>query len=129
MCAEGEELNASRPLRRALFWAPRAMGILFAAFLSVFALDVFGQGYSFLETIVALAMHLVPTGIILAVLALSWRREWIGGVLFTALGASYLVMSRGQIQAIANPLSVPLVLLGVLFLIGWRYRAEIRSAR
>lgn len=28
--------------RRAFFWAPRAMSIVFIAFLSMFALDVFG---------------------------------------------------------------------------------------
>jgi len=40
--------------KRVLFWAPRVLGILFALFLSLFALDVFSEGYSFGETMLAL---------------------------------------------------------------------------
>jgi hypothetical protein len=32
-----------RPVKRLLFWAPRILCILFAAFVSLFALDVFDQ--------------------------------------------------------------------------------------
>jgi hypothetical protein len=32
------------PLKQLLFWTPRVLGILFAAFVSMFALDVFGKG-------------------------------------------------------------------------------------
>ena len=30
--------------KRVLYWIPRALTILFALFISVFALDVFGEG-------------------------------------------------------------------------------------
>jgi hypothetical protein len=46
---------------------------VFAVFISMFELDVFGAGYGFLNTIIALLMHLIPTVIILIVLAVSWR--------------------------------------------------------
>ena len=42
-----------RPVKRTLFWAPRILCILFAVFVSLFALDVFGEGYGFWETILA----------------------------------------------------------------------------
>ena len=32
--------------KRVLYWTPRVLGILFALFISIFALDVFGEGYS-----------------------------------------------------------------------------------
>jgi hypothetical protein len=73
-------------VKRLVFWTPRILCTLFAAFISVFALDVFGEGYGFWETVVALLMHLIPTGVILIVLAIAWRWEWVGGALFTALG-------------------------------------------
>ena len=37
-----------------LTWTPRILGLLFAAFLSLFALDVFEQGYQGWETVLAL---------------------------------------------------------------------------
>ena len=64
-----------KPVKRVVFWTPRILCILFAVFVSLFALDVFGEGYDFWETIVALVMHLIPTGIILISLAIAWRRR------------------------------------------------------
>ena len=80
-----------QPVRRLLYWLPRVLGILFAVFLSLFALDVFGEGYSFWETVWALLMHLIPTAIVVLILVLAWRRAWIGGVLFPLLGVLYIV--------------------------------------
>jgi hypothetical protein len=64
------------PLKRILVWTPRILGILFALFVSIFALDVFGAGYGFWETILALLIHLVPVSILLIGLAIAWR--WSG---------------------------------------------------
>ena len=117
-----------RPASRLVFWAPRILCILFAAFVSIFALDVFGEGYSFWETIVALAMHLIPTAIILVALAIAWRWEWIGGLLFIALGALYiLIFPQGHWSAYLV-ISGPLFLVGILFLVDWWFRARHRSS-
>jgi hypothetical protein len=118
-----------RSVKRLLFWAPRILCILFAVFVSLFALDVFGEGYGFWETILALLMHLIPTGIIVVVLVISWRWEWVGGVLFTVLGALYLVMAWGKFHwSVYLTMSGPLFLVGVLFLINWLYRREPRGS-
>ena len=117
-----------RPVKRLLFWAPRILCILFAVFVSLFALDVVGEGYGLWGTILALLMHLIPTAVILIVLAISWRWEWVGGILFIALGVLYLVMSWGRFHWSAYLLiSGPLFLVGVLFLVNWLYRAELRT--
>ena len=50
--------------KRVFHWSPRVLSILFALFLSIFALDVFSEGYAFAETILALLMHLIPTALI-----------------------------------------------------------------
>ena len=119
-----------RPVKRLLFWTPRVLCILFAVFVSLFALDVVGEGYGFWGTILALLMHLIPTGVILIVLAISWRWEWVGGILFIALGVLYLVISWGRLHWSAYlVISGPLFLVGVLFLINWLYRAELRTQR
>ena len=75
-----------KPVKRAVYWIPRILCLLFAVFISLFALDVFSEGYGFWETIVALVMHLVPPGMILMALAIAWRWEWLGAILFVALG-------------------------------------------
>jgi len=119
-----------RPVKRLLFWTPRVLCILLAVFVSLFALDVFGEGYGFWGTMLALLMHLIPTGVILIVLAISWRWEWVGGILFTALGVLYLAMFWGQFDWSAYlAISGPLLLVGVLFMINWLYRARLRTQR
>ncbi len=118
----------TRSVKRLVYWMPRVLGILLAVFLSIFALDVFGAGYSFCETIAALVMHLLPTGIVLAVLAIAWRWEWVGAVLFVALGAGYLALTWGRFEWPGFLLVVgPLFLVGLLFLVNWFYRAQLRA--
>jgi hypothetical protein len=111
-----------------LFWSPRVLTLLVALFLSLFALDVFGEGYGFWGTAVALFMHLIPTWIVLVVLALSWRWEWVGAVLFVALGLiyAYFAVGRGHPEWTV-PISCPLFLVGGLFLLNWLYRKQIRA--
>ena len=115
-----------KPFKRLLFWTPRVFCILFALFVSLFALDVFGEGLGFWKTILALFIHLIPTYIVIAVLVAAWRWEWIGGVLFIFLGVLYIYMWRGHWSAYLV-ISGPLFLLGGLFLLNWFYREEIRS--
>ncbi len=113
--------------RRSLLWTPRILSILFALFLGVFALDVFGEDRSAWGTLAALTMHLIPSAIVLAVLALSWRWEWIGGIAFLLLGAGYILMAwgRGFDWTAYLAISGPLFLVGILFLVNWKYRAEL----
>ncbi len=118
-----------KPLMKPLlFWTPRVLCLLFAVFMSLFALDVFGQGYGFWGTILALLIHLVPTGIVLVVLAVSWRWERVGAILFMALGIWYLLTSWGRLPwSACAVISGPLLLVGVLFLVSWLKRAQIQS--
>jgi len=106
--------------RDVMFWMPRGLGLVFAGFISLFALDVFGAGYGFWETIAALLIHLVPTYAILIALTVGWRWEWAGAVLFAGFGASYLVMAWGDVDWIAFlVISGPSFLIGALFLLDW----------
>ena len=112
-------------LGRTLYWVPRGLGILFAAFISIFALDVFGEGAGFWETLLALVMHLIPTAVVVVALVLSWRWEWLGVFLYTALGALYIQQFWGRFPwSTYLIIAGPLVLVGVLFLVDWRYQAR-----
>jgi hypothetical protein len=124
-CNTREELMKTS-IKRVLFWTPRVLCILFAMFLSLFALDVFSEGYGFWETILALLIHLVPVYIVVIVLVMAWRWEWVGAILFIALALFYLVWSWGRFHRIGLVIPGPLVLIGVLFLFNWKYRAQLR---
>lgn len=124
---------ASLPLREPagsiLFWAPRALTILFAFFISMFALDVFDGRLIWWMAVVALLLHLIPTLAILLILALAWRREWVGALAYTALGVLYLATAWGRLHWSAYAaVSGPLFLIGVMFFIGWLYRIKPRVA-
>ena len=112
--------------KRFLFWTPRAVCVAFAIFLSLFALDVFNVGYGLDKTLEALAIHLVPVYIVLAVLAIAWRWEWVGAAGFAALALWY---AKGnwrhhpdRVVVIAGPLAV----MAALFLMNWLKHDEVR---
>jgi hypothetical protein len=116
-------------MKRLLIWTPRLLGILFALFLSLFALDVFGAGYTIGETILALLIHLIPTFALLIALALAWRWQWVGALIFLAFSSWYLFNAWGSfpVSTLAIIAGPPLVV-GLLYLVDWIYRAELRAA-
>jgi len=119
------------PVQQLLYWTPRALCIAFAGFISMFALDVFNEGQGIWGTILALLMHLIPTFLILVVLALSWRREWIAGTVFIALAALYVISVWNKPSGIWSGillLAGPLILTGALFLLNWHYRDALRGS-
>ena len=114
--------------KRLLFWTPRVLCILLAMFLSVFAVDVFSEGYGFWQTIGALLLHLIPVYIVVIVLIVAWQRERVGGILFIALALFYLVTAVGRLHWFTYlVIPGPLVLIGVLFLFNWKYKAQLQS--
>jgi hypothetical protein len=124
--AREEPMNAIT--KRVLFWTPRVLCILFAIFISIFALDVFSEGHGFWKTILALLIHLVPTFILVIILVIAWRREWVGAILFCALAVLYVVRFWGRFP-LATYLSISgsLALIGVLFLFNWIYKEQLRT--
>lgn len=115
-------------IKKVLFWAPRVLGVLFAIFISLFALDVFMEGYGFWEMIIALLMHLIPTAIFLLVLVVAWRWERIGGFLFIALGVLYIALfwSPDRLPGYLI-ISGPLFLVGFLFLLDGFFARDNRT--
>ena len=120
--------------KRTLFWTPPVLSILFIAFLSMFALDVFDERLSLWRTLQALTMHLIPSFVLIAALVLAWRWEWIGAALYGAAGTLYVVlvlrlphlraaMKISWILTIAGPAFA----IAALFLVNWLKRAEMRA--
>ena len=111
-----------------MFWTPRVLGGLHAAFLSLFALDVFSEPAGFLLTLAALAIHLIPSAVIVAFIALSWRWESAAGVLFMLAGLAYCVRFPTRLDWIAV-VAGPLFASGVLFLLNAHYRIAQQRTR
>jgi hypothetical protein len=101
-------------------WAPRWLAVLMILFLGLFALDVFSEGYTFGELLVALFMHLIPNILLLIALIVAWRWRVAGGVLFLAL-ATISVFFFHTYQHISTFLliSFPVFVIGILFLVDW----------
>jgi hypothetical protein len=106
---------------RAIFWAPRALSMLFIGFVSMFALDVFSENLGFWRTIAALAIHLIPTWIMLVALVAAWRWEWIGAAAFSLFAIAFLAVVRGPLP-VKMFFSVPCLLTAGLFLLSWRQK-------
>jgi len=113
-----------KKVSKLLYWTPRVIGILFAVFISIFALDVFAEEYTFWTTVCALFIHLVPTYLIIGALLIAWKWEKIGGCLFLGLAGLYFIMildnlMRGQTNVLWGFLLIggPVILMGALFIL------------
>jgi hypothetical protein len=109
--------------RLLLLWSPRILGIAASFFLGLFALDAFDPGTPLARALPDFAIHLVPAAVLLAIVALSWRRAWIGGVAFVLLAVAYAVAVRFRLDWILA-ISGPLLAVGVLFLWSWRNQPQ-----
>lgn len=116
----------SQTIQRLLFWAPRLFCIAFAAFLGIFAMDVFELQVGPLEKAFALMMHLIPSAVVLVALSIVWRWEWVGALIFPLLAGFHLVSFWGRLHVSGYAvIEVPLVLLGLLFFANWRSRRAL----
>ncbi|MCX6282300.1 MAG: hypothetical protein NTU51_10095 [Bacteroidetes bacterium] len=72
-----------------LYWAPRVLAILAILFVSVFSLDAFRAGLPLKTQILDWLMHMVPSFVLIIILAIAWRWENIGGMIFMAIGLAF----------------------------------------
>jgi len=118
----------SRNAADLLHWSPRILGILFAAFISIFALDVFSEHLPLGRTLLALALHMIPTAIVVMVLLIAWRWEWMGAIGYFSLGVIYIISMWKRFPLVTYvAISGPAFLIGVLFLCDWIRRGELRQ--
>ena len=106
-----------------LLWGSRIAGIIVAAFLALFAMDAFNEraGVSALPDF---AIHLIPSLLVLAVVAVAWRYQWIGAIAFIGLAALYALAARDRLDWIVV-VSTPLLVVGLLFLASWHHRTAL----
>ncbi|OGU42589.1 MAG: hypothetical protein A2X61_17115 [Ignavibacteria bacterium GWB2_35_12] len=116
----------NKTIRILLLWSPRILCILFAVFISLFSLDVFAGTHGLMQTIVGLLIHLIPTFVIVGVLILSWRWEWIGAVAYVGMAVFYAYMINFRRWDWIALISTPLLIIGILFLVSWLLHDKLR---
>jgi len=114
--------------KKTLFWTPRVLTILFALFISIFAFDVFEENEGFLNISLALFLHLIPTFVIIIILILSWKREWIGGIFYLILAILYIFWANSRlIFPFYLIIATPLILIALLFFLNWKFKDKIKG--
>jgi hypothetical protein len=113
--------------RKILRWVPRALGVAYAVFISLFAFDVWGMGSGFWEELAGFLIHLMPTYVVVIALIIAWRWPWAGGALFIGLAGGFSLVFGWREVGVLLTMALPLVLIGLLFLAdGWANRARLR---
>jgi hypothetical protein len=112
--------------KRTLFWAPRILSIVIIAFASFFALGVFDRHLGFWQAAYTLTICLIPSFVLIAVLILAWRWEWIGAAFYAAVGLFYLWAVVDIMRPISLVVKLPRILKisGPAFLIAWLFLAN-----
>ncbi len=110
-----------------VYWVPRILCILAILFISMFALDSFSRERTIWQNIGGLLIHLIPSFILIALLIVAWKRELIGGIIFTiiGLGISPFIYSHnfrmnqsvGQSLGVLLIVTVPFIIVGILFIV------------
>lgn len=113
---------------RVFHWLPRIICILAILFVSMFALDSFAPELTIWQQIGGFLIHLIPSYILLALLIVAWKWEYVGGIIYTIIGIGFCVSvfllnhNRNHFsvtQSIINALLVafPFVIAGILFIV------------
>jgi hypothetical protein len=123
---------------RLFHWLPRTLCILAILFFSMFVLDASAPGLTPSQQLEALRIHLIPSFVLLALLLIAWKWEFVGGI---ALAATGLVLSIpvfalnyrrthsiGVSLSIILMVTIPFVVVGILFIVSHRMRKNCPAA-
>lgn len=103
-------------MKKFLYWAPRVLAIIITALTSIFAFDVFNEGYSGAELVTALFMHLLPTLVLIGNIVVAWKWEHIGGWGFIVIGIVLVVVAGFEPLGVYL-FTILLCLIGAMFLV------------
>ena len=113
-------------MTKLIYWIPRILGLGMVFFLSLFASDAFAEEAPLTAQIKDFALHLLPALAVLLILLRAWKRQRLGGLIFTVLGfglSPYLFMLNYRINdsiwislSVIALITLPLIVIGLLFL-------------
>ena len=110
-----------------IHWVPRILCILAILFIGMFSLDAFDPKLTLGEQLLGFLMHNIPTLILIAILIVSWKWEFIGGIIFILIGLGFTPFifmhnyhmnhSVGMTIGIVMMITFPFVVVGGLFVL------------
>lgn len=120
---------------KVFYWLPRILCILAILFVSMFALDSFSPELTIWQQIGGFLIHLIPSYILLALLLVAWKWEYIGGIIYTIVGLAFCVAvfllnynrtHQNLSQSLFDALMVafPFVIVGILFIVSHNKRKK-----
>ena len=94
-----------------LKWIPRIIIIAFIGFISLFALDEWGNWLGML-------IHLIPSFILIGFLILAWKKPKIGGIAFLVISLIFTLFFDVYEEPMALLIiTAPLILISILFIL------------
>jgi len=118
---------------KVLHWLPRILCILAILFISLFALDAFDPKLTLWEQITGFIIHLIPSFLLMLILLLAWKKELIGGIVFTVIGLGFSPLvfihnfrmnhSVWMSLSIIALITIPFTIVGILFIMS-HYRKK-----
>jgi hypothetical protein len=109
-------------LGRWIYLTPRIAGLLITLFVSLFALDVFGEGGSFWTMVGGFLIHAAPAITMGLLLALAWRRPAVGFFAFLLAALYFLRFAAADPSSAPGMLllfSGPMAAIAMLFWVNW----------
>jgi len=115
-----------KTIEQILYWLPRMLCIAAILFVSYFSLDAFEPGPPLWQQIMDFLIHNIPSYILILALILAWKKELVGGIIFTLFGiiTSPLVYSQNihRNHSVKDSLNIvllitfPFIIVGILFI-------------
>ena len=118
-----------------IYWTPRILCILAILFISMFALDSFSPELTIWQQMGAFFIHLIPSYVLIALLIIAWKWEYIGGLIFMIFGLGFtpfiFIHNNNMNQSIWMSLFIilmitfPFIIVGILFI--WNHKIRNRQ--
>jgi hypothetical protein len=115
-----------------IHWLPRIICILAILFISMFALDAFNPEKTIWQQIGDFLIHLIPSFVLIIILIIAWKREFIGGIIFTLIGLGFspfiFIYNYNMNQSVWMSLfiilivTIPYVTAGILFILSHKMK-------
>ena len=103
---------------KTLYWVPRILTVIALFFILMFSFDVFDGNESIGRKLLGFLMHNIPVLILLAILIIAWKWEFVGGIFFIV---AFIVSCYFFHSFSGNPGSLivtsPFLFTGILFIL------------
>lgn len=115
-----------------IHWLPRIICILAILVISMFAFDAFNPEKTIWQQIGDFLIHLIPSFVLIIILIIAWKREFIGGIIFTLIGLGFspfiFIHNYNMNESIWMSLfiiliiTIPFVIAGILFILSHKMK-------